>query len=211
MACNPTQAIAWLVGRVYRADMTDDPIRQAAISRRDAAMAEAQRWDQFIRMLDEVTQPVGALTQAVMVAAQSPSRLEPSRGHVFVHSHVRPAADAGKQYGENRGKMFETEDAAVAIIRAAGRPVPTREMLELLAARGIAVGGQDEASTLSARLSRSPRLVNVRPYGWNVRESALQTNEAADPSASGGESAASVSSTPHNAVERGEVAHDNIA
>lgn len=66
--------------------------------------------------------------------------------------------------------LAETEKVAIQAIRQAGRALHTRELLIVMEAAGVEVGGQDPASTLSARLSRAPRLWNDRPNGWRVSD-----------------------------------------
>lgn len=172
--------------------MSNESIRLNAVCKRDAALAEAHRWEDFIRMLDE---------------------LEGHVQSVVPPSATRPAAVRLDQNGQPRmvvgtGKLNETERVALEAIREAGKPLSTRELLDALAARGIDVGGKDPASTLSARLSRAANLENVRPYGWRPKEP-RQTGKAAE-TRSQEESAASVSETTNDAVMRGEVAHDNM-
>lgn len=140
-----------------------DSILKNAVARRDAALAEAQRWDDFVRMYSELR---GA----------SPDQLI---------ENIDPGTDQPRQFPKNLrvvtrksfpdmpgGALQVTEDLALKIIQEFGRPVPTRELLVELEKRGLTVGGQDPASTLSARLSRAPRLENVRPEGWRERRKA---------------------------------------
>lgn len=162
-----------------------DSILAEAIAKRDAAAAEMQRWEAFIAMYREIA---GGPPQNRVVAITGRGAVS-ARGHSVVAS----------------GALAETEAVAAEIIRAAGRPIPTREMLEALRNRGIDVGGKDPASTLSARLSRSRTLENVRPHGWRVKELADDENPAKDTS--------SANDQPQDApVESGEeVAHEKIA
>jgi len=95
-----------------------------------------------------------------------------ARVRVAIKSLRELTAPVQPPYHTPSGVMAETESAAIEIILAAGRPVPTHEMMEKLTERGIQIGGQHPGSTLSARLSRSRRLRNCRPQGWLVvRES----------------------------------------
>jgi hypothetical protein len=127
-----------------------DSILSEAIAKRDAAAAEVQRWSDFIAMYRELT---GQQAQDDV-------------------SHVapRPALPKREPVAATTGALAETEGAAIEVIKAAGRAIPTREMLEALRARGVEVGGKDPASTLSARLSRASALENVRPYGWRLKK-----------------------------------------
>lgn len=121
-----------------------DAIIANAIARRDAALSEARRWTDFIRMYGELTGADNNM-QGLTLAT-------------------------GRQIAVTAtGALSETEKATGVIIRELGRPVPTRELLELLTARGVEVGGKDPASTLSARLSRAPSLENIRQRGWWIK------------------------------------------
>ena len=68
---------------------------------------------------------------------------------------------------ERGGVVAATEEIAVHVIEAVGRPLTTRALLPLVEAE-IPVGGKSPLSTLSARLSSAKRLVRV-PEGWQVR------------------------------------------
>jgi len=152
-------------------------LRQNAIAKRDAALAEAKRWDEFLHMLDEAARGLTAM----------------GGGTVMVH--FPSSVERRNPTPRGAGRMTETESAASEIIRANdGKPVQTADMLKELEKRGIVVGGKDPSSTLSARLSRAESLENVRPYGWRLKEP-RQTNEAAAPGQNGG-AAASGSTAP---------------
>lgn len=172
----------------YVVGMDDDPILVQATRCRDAALEEARRWDDFAARYRALR-----TESEVAPAAAAKVRLD--------HCGVIRAVIG-------TGRISETERVAAGIIRELGRPVPTREMLSLLAARGVDVGGKDPASTLAARLSRAPTILGQRGSGWKVREEPRQTNEAADPSQP--ERGSAASETPDSAATRGEVEHEKI-
>lgn len=118
--------------------------RAKALADRDAASADFDRWDGFIRMYSEI---LGGGTQLAVAARSS-----------------------GVGRSSTRGKLSVTEDAVISVLEEAGSPLHTRELLDKLLARGVEVGGKDPASTLSARLSRSSKLLNNRLKGWWIRE-----------------------------------------
>ena len=164
--------------------MPDDIIANA-IARRDAALSEARRWDDFIRMYSE------------LAGAQSKKQT---------------AGPSASTASANPGALSDTEKATREIIERLGRPVATRELLGLLAEIGIDVGGKDPASTLSARLSRAPSLENIRQRGWWIKGRADDANPSTGTSSAlfsnPGDAPAASPSAP---VEPGEeVAHDNI-
>lgn len=168
-----------------------DSVLANAIARRDAAQAEAQRWDDFIRMFSEL--------------------------QVGSHDTLRPSPpstpSAAGRSARDAGAMSRTEEVASEIIAQLGRPVPTRELLNALLERGVDVGGKDPASTLSARLSRAPTLHNIRQRGWWIRE---RTDDAyphkdTSPARQPHQGDLMPPQPPRSPVEPGrEVVHDNI-
>jgi hypothetical protein len=65
------------------------------------------------------------------------------------------------------GIVAATEEIAVHVIEAMGKPMSTRELLPIVS-QHITVAGKVPLSTLSARLSGSKRLVRTRD-GWDVK------------------------------------------
>jgi hypothetical protein len=168
-----------------------------ALGKKQAASAEVKRWSEFVTHLLEL-EPT--LAEVLLQLDRDDQAVLP-----FVDTDVQAAYRA--QRGD--GRISDTEAAVIEIIRAQGGGyVQTRALLPLIQQRGIEVGGKDPYSTLAARLSRSDKLIGMRGRGWTIRHPA-QTNEAADPTPTEGQSAASVS-TPDDAVARGEVEHNNM-
>lgn len=142
-----------------------DAVFENALRKRDAARYETaklreqlakasdeeKRWDEFLRMYGEVAPrsaiDAGEVTRAIR------------NEHATMYSKPR----------ESGGALAATELAAVEILTRVGRPIPTRELHDLLTEFGIEIGGQDPISTLSARLSRAPKLLNIRSKGWWIR------------------------------------------
>ena len=70
-----------------------------------------------------------------------------------------------------RPKYRRIMDMAVDLIRTAGRPVPTGELLAQMEQRGLDVGGKSHASTLSSYLSRDEKQqVTSSKLGWKLVE-----------------------------------------
>ncbi len=136
----------------------DDVLKNAQL-KRDAALAEARRWDDFIRMYSELQGSVRNIGE---------QRRMPGMTALANSGNANEPPKVPKT-GSSGGTMQETEARALEIISGLGRPVPTRELLDELRKRGLEIGGKDPASTLSARLSRAPKLENVRPHGWRER------------------------------------------
>lgn len=82
------------------------------------------------------------------------------------HSPV-PAARAARPVAPRASNvMTPTRDAVARILRAQGRAMQTAELVPMLKAAGVAVGGKNEVATLSARLSNSEDFTNNRGIGW---------------------------------------------
>ncbi len=140
-----------------------DPIRQNAIAKRNAALAEAARWEEFLSMLDEVT-----------------GRSEPTKRSVqYVTDMVKSVTEAAPPSG---GLLSMTEAVVVAILRerGPGATLTTRELLDLVVERGVDVRGTNQLATLSSRLSRSSAVENIRPLGWRLRATDAEETGAAE-------------------------------
>jgi hypothetical protein len=68
---------------------------------------------------------------------------------------------------------------AVEMIQERGQPIRTKELVDLMRARGLDVGGNNTVTTLSSYLSRAPELSASRARGWSLKGHAPLTNEAA--------------------------------
>jgi hypothetical protein len=81
------------------------------------------------------------------------------------------AANSAKGYRRPKGGV---SGAAVretlTILRERRRPIRTRELLDILAARQIVIGGKNPVIGLSSHLCRTPELVADRSQGWSLRE-----------------------------------------
>lgn len=60
--------------------------------------------------------------------------------------------------------------ASVDAIRERGKPIHTRELLDLLSKQSIQIGGKEPVANLSGFLSRSDDLKNSRAHGWGLAE-----------------------------------------
>lgn len=163
-------------------DSPPDPVLANALARRDAALAEVRRWDEFIR------------TYRLLSAGQADRAPKPKALPADVSAFLQQRLAAGL--------IGETEALAREIILEKRRAVPTREMLDELAARGHVIGGKNPAGTLSARLSRAPSLDNQRPFGWRLRHTDAEIGGAGQPYG-GTVPAHSDPETPSSPVEPG--------
>ena len=124
--------------------MSHDPIFTQALDRLTAAQSEVSRWEGFLQAYYELKGGDNVIARA---------------------SHV-PRLKAAR----SSGALSESAEAAAAYIQKVGRPVSTRDLVEVLTTQGVSVGGKDEIATLSARLSRSDLLRNIRGQGWALAE-----------------------------------------
>jgi hypothetical protein len=78
---------------------------------------------------------------------------------------LRPAQSAPKS-GISGKAVRET----LVLLRERGEPIRTRDLVAILRARGIDVGGKDPVVNLSGYLGRVPELIASRSVGWSLRE-----------------------------------------
>jgi len=107
----------------------------------------------------------------------------------FVADQTKPAAKSDSQKADmpaparrvgQRGSGSVTLHAVADILRERGVPMSTRELLPLVRAKGIEVGGKDALATLSARISQKG-VVTVRAGKWwfinDLKASGAQASE----------------------------------
>ena len=133
-----------------------DSVIEEATRRRDAALAEARRWEDFVKMYDTLAGGTTRQHSQVTQLLQMPGMT--TQANVYKSQ-------------KSSGALAKTEEATASILRELGHPVKTAELLTKLVARGVEVGGQSPVATLSARLSRATSLINDRSKGWWFRNS----------------------------------------
>lgn len=95
-------------------------------------------------------------------------------------------------------------DAVKDHLKGRTTPTRTRDLMDMLSAKGIEVGGAVPQNSVSSMLSKSPDIVSHGRAGWTLAEKNKAGDDAPSKDAS---PALTVTSTP---VEPGgEVAHDN--
>lgn len=162
-----------------------DPVLQRAHEKRQQLLSGLARVDAFLAEYHEIQQEIG--------------RAPVTRDAASAQPKAPPPPPVNRKRG---GVGADTLEAAVAIIRERGEPMSTRELLPLILARGIPVGGNDPVATLSARisnkgvlqLSRGKWLVGADEFE-NLDASASGNEEAADQHPAKEQSAASVSAS----------------
>ena len=131
--------------------------------RREQLVAELARLDMFLAMAADL-----ASDNAAMVPDRSDSRSRPTAAP--------------------RGVGADTVAASLEIVREHG-PKATRDLLPVLKARGIPVGGKSEIGTLSARLSTTGKgILEMHEGKWREAKqieapgpgTALEGGESAD-------------------------------
>ena len=83
---------------------------------------------------------------------------------------VEPRGPAERPESQEPSSSTEILDAAEAVLRENGGPMYSGQILELITARGIRVGGKHPSSNLSTKLSRSNGrfISNGRRMGWRL-------------------------------------------
>jgi hypothetical protein len=94
-------------------------------------------------------------------------------------SSARAAASTGGSV------ISPTRDAVRSILRERGEPLQTRELVPLVRAKGIEVGGKDAVATLSARLSNSSEFKVHRGIGWWFNDEPLPYRQVSFEEAAG--------------------------
>jgi hypothetical protein len=88
--------------------------------------------------------------------------------------HPESGSDAGQRAAETKlrtPKPPPNVQAAIDILREAGRPITTRVLVDLLASRGITIGGGNPITNLSGALSKWKDLLSAsRVHGWSLKE-----------------------------------------
>ena len=136
-----------------------DSVLADAIARRDAAKAEADKWDDFIRLYKKLAS-----------SSDNTGRLQ-RRNLTEIGTAVSESVHERRAASRIGEKGAKTEEAAVAVLLEATKPMFTRDMIGPLNARGVEIGGQDPVATLHVRLSRSKsKLKFDRQLGWRLAE-----------------------------------------
>jgi len=138
--------------------MNTDPKLSEAIARLNAAQAEVDKWSTFIRLYRELDP---SSTGAASVV--SPINQETLAPNAMQRRKTQTSSRLGQ-------KGLVTEQAAITVLREAGKPVSTEEMAERLREKGVDIGGRDPISTLYARLKRARALDYDRRLGWRLSE-----------------------------------------
>jgi hypothetical protein len=127
--------VSWFLIGLPGNDREEDAMAVDLISRarerRERLLAELGRIDAFLAMANELAQEFG-------------ERPTPLRAQF---------TDAPRRSTKRRNLGSETVAAAIEIIRDRGHSLPTRDLVPLISARGIEIGGKSPIATLSARLS----------------------------------------------------------
>lgn len=147
-------------------------IIQHAQERRDALRSELSRIEQFLATAFE-------LQHEIAKGTPRDTRTDAEKADAPVRKRTMAPAGSGSATVQ-----------AVASILAVRGPLTTREMLPLVQAQGIEVGGKDPLATLSARISgkgkfqtRDGKWHLIRASGASASEEGVTDNPAKEPSA----------------------------
>lgn len=141
-----------------------DIIKQAQ-AKREALHRELARIETFLATAFELQQEFGSARPATIMSDAA-------------------KADAPVRRMAPAGSGSATLKAVVDILREKDMPLSTRELLPLVRAKGIEVGGKDAFATLSARISQKGVIAVTGGKWWFIED-----NRASDAEASGEEAA----------------------
>lgn len=118
--------------------------------------------------------------------------------------HVRSSAQGVGEYSRPAASGASASIASTvrgALIHRA-EPTPTREIMAILADRGVEVGGKNPQNVVSSLLSKSPEFISHGRAGWTVSSpQAHLTEKADDVSLAGAKSSASLEERPSQPLE----------
>ncbi|HQS67984.1 MULTISPECIES: hypothetical protein [unclassified Novosphingobium] len=136
--------------------------------------------------------------QAALASAQA----EVSDLKAFLRTYQRyatasistPGAErASSTFGPSKlgSRGRELVDTCITAIREAGHPIKIGDLLDIVLASGMPVGGSDQKSNLAGYLSRDPRVISRgRSVGWDVDETESVASQPASDEA-----------TPHSNID----------
>lgn len=156
-----------------------------AVHKREQLLAELRRLDQFLAVAYELQggdRGPKSLHSEAYNAAMLSSVAAPS----YHAGNALPTATREAHRRAPSGVGAETARVAAKIIREASRPIATRDLLPLVEAHGIEIGGKDPVATLSARLGNDAKRddgnLRLRAGKWHLLEwiSDADNKEATD-------------------------------
>lgn len=155
----------------------------------ERASADLTRLEGELRRLRDRVAEMDAQASRLRTYLAVAREYERAEGHPFLSLDARHAAfapETAPRHGRTAGISHAAVEGTIELLRAAGKPLHTRDLLTELAARGVVVGGANPVANLSGFLSREKqRLANSRTYGWSLREARAADHAAApDPSVS---------------------------
>jgi hypothetical protein len=118
-------------------------------------------------MSDPLARAMADLAQKEQDIARLQAEAEKLR--VFIEmfrSYADKPAKNGSDHSARRSKKDTIADAAVAIIRRHGAPVPLSTLYTEIEASGIEVGTSEPKQYLSTTLNRDNRFRSIRGEGW---------------------------------------------
>ena len=143
-----------------RADL--ERLEQAANQLR-AKLAENEERAAKVRIYLEMTSIYGAPEAPRPAESAAKTQASPTNGA------APPKNKGGRPRGEGGGIVERAQKGSQNFLRASGRPMMTRELLQMLENQGTQIGGNSPTSNLSGMLSRSP-LFKSSKDGWTLAE-----------------------------------------
>lgn len=120
---------------------------RARLAKVEAAIAEYDQWAESV---------------AGLLGEQTPS-------NTLGSSEVFDAGETPPQADRNPSSIRDFENATLAVLADADRPIQRGPLLSALERAGITVGGKNPANTMATRLSRMTDITNLRGYGYWLR------------------------------------------
>lgn len=138
----------------------------------EKATVELARVRREVSRLREQLAQAQALETKIANYIEIAQRYEEALGDASHLTHKKEASQgpAEKPKMPTSGTSYDAVRATISILREAGKPVRTRDLVPILAEKGINIGGENPVTNLSGFLSRSPDLIANRALGWHLAE-----------------------------------------
>lgn len=114
------------------------------------------------------------LAKAHELMGTSPQQASRDVQYAHVNPRPRPRVRAARKPPKS-GAIYDTAVAVQQYMKEHGDGIKTRDLLPIVLAKGIEVGGQNQVATLSARLSTSLMFVLNKGHWFIQREADEET------------------------------------
>jgi hypothetical protein len=143
-----------------------DSILKKAKAKRDAALQEAQVWEEFIRRYEELREIPPHIASALSVMPE-----------LGLSSPAAAPERAPRRPGERTpppdSELAKTIAVVDAVLDEHGRPVLLQDLYDEVTRRGLAISGKFPRANLGARLYNAGKYVSVKKTGWWFKDRPL--------------------------------------